>query len=359
MLLEKIKNIFKSYPEIISLLLFILGGVVVVYLTNNLFVVFAPFIIAYLVTRMLRPLMVRIEKVIKLPRLITTLICLLLFVIVSGLIIWFFLFNIIEGIEYVSDLISENITAKNIIEWVSSIKEQLNDKAEFFNLEINFDELTTSLLDIAKNVITKLSDISLGIVMSIPGLIISFLIGSIASFYMLYDYDKLANFINKQCSPKTKQFLDVFNHNVLWSLFKMVMSYVLISFICFIELAIGFYILGIKDALFIAFIIAIIDVFPIVGSGGILVPWGIVAIVLGNPFQGIGLMVLWGVIVVVRQIIEPKIVGSQIGLHSLITVMALYVGLELMGGLGLVIGPLYVIICKKINESGLLKIYKE
>ena len=357
--MDKIKNIFKSYPEILSFLLFLLGAVVVVYLTNNFFVVFSPFIIAYLVTRLLRPLVVKIESKIKLPRLITTLICMLLLVLVAALIIWFFVFNLIDGIEYVINLISENITAKNIMEWVESIKTQLNDKADFFDMEINYNELTNSLLDIAKNVITELSDISLNIAMSIPGLVISCIIGSIASFYMLYDYDKLAAFINKQLSPKTKQFIDVFNNNVLWSLFKMIMSYVLISAICFVELGIGFYILGIKDAWFIAFIIAIIDVFPIVGSGGILVPWGIIAIVLGDPFRGIGLMVLWGVIVVVRQVVEPKIVGSQIGLHSLITVMALYLGLELMGGLGLIVGPLYVIICKKINEAGLLKIYKE
>lgn len=357
--MEKLKKLFKSCPEILTFLLFILGAIVVVYLTNNFFVVFAPFIIAYLVTRILRPLMVKIESKTKLPRLITTLICMLLFVLVAALIIWFFIFNLVDGIEYVIDLIKNNLTANNIIEWVNFAKVQLSDKADFFNIDINFDEVTNSLLDIAKGIITKLSDISLDIVVSIPGLIISFIIGSIASFYMLYDYDKLAAFINKQLSPKTKQFIDVFNHNVLWSLFKMVLSYVFISFICFIELGIGFYILGIKDAWFIAFIIAIIDVFPIVGSGGILVPWGIIALVLGNPFRGIGLMVLWGVIVVVRQIVEPKIVGSQIGLHSLITVMALYLGVELMGGLGLVVAPLYVILCKKLNESGLLKIYKE
>ena len=357
--MDKIKNIFKSYPEIFSFLLFLLGAVVVVYLTNNFFVVFAPFIVAYLVTRLLRPLIVKIESKIKLPRLITTIICMLLLVLVAALIIWFFVFNLIDGIEYVIDLISENITAKNIMDWVESIKTQLNDKADFFDMEINYNELTTSLLDVAKNIIAELSDISLNIAMSVPGLVISCIIGGIASFYMLYDYERLAAFINKQLSPKTKQFLDVFNNNVLWSLFKMVMSYVLISAICFVELGIGFYILGIKDAWFIAFIIAIIDVFPIVGSGGILVPWGIISIVLGDPVGGIGLMVLWGVIVVVRQIVEPKIVGSQIGLHSLITVMALYLGLELMGGLGLIMGPLYVIICKKINEAGLLKFYKE
>jgi predicted PurR-regulated permease PerM len=137
----------------------------------------------------------------------------------------------------------------------------------------------------------------------------------------------------------------------------MVFSYVLISVICFIELGIGFFILDIRDAWFIALIIAIFDVFPIVGSGGILVPWGVIALIMGDPVRGIGLMVLWGVIVVVRQVVEPKIVGSQIGLHPLVTIVSMYIGLELMGGLGLIMAPIYIIVCKKLNEENIIHLY--
>jgi sporulation integral membrane protein YtvI len=146
----------------------------------------------------------------------------------------------------------------------------------------------------------------------------------------------------------------VFNNQVLSSFIKMILSYTLVSAICFCELMVGFLILGIKDAVFIAMLIAILDVLPVLGSGTVLIPWGVVSLILGDPTTGIGVLILYGIITVVRQIVEPKIVGSQIGLHPLVTIASLYIGLRLMGGLGLIMGPLYVLMCKKLAEEGLV-----
>jgi predicted PurR-regulated permease PerM len=136
------------------------------------------------------------------------------------------------------------------------------------------------------------------------------------------------------------------------------MSYAVLSVVCFVEIVVGFYVMGVEDAWFLAFLIAIFDVLPILGSGGILVPWSIIGFLTGNSVIGFGMLLLWGIIVVVRQVLEPRIVGSQIGLHPLITVMALFIGLKTMGGLGLLMGPLYVIVCKKMNEEGIINLYK-
>lgn len=356
--MQKIKDFFKSCPEMFNLILFLLGGVLLVFLTNNFFGVFAPFIIAFVIVKILRPLMVKIEKHIKLPRIITALLCLTIFAVVAALVVWFVLFNVISGIEYVINIVSTNASINNISTQMLIIEEKVTGWGNVFNVEIDFNQITEYIYDFAKTLITKLSSLSLQIVLSIPSFVISAIIGCLAAFYMLYDYDKISAFITKQLSPKTKSILDVLNQDVFISLIKMIFAYILISLVCFVELGIGFWILEIRDAWFIAFIIAVIDVFPVVGSGGILVPWSVIAFIVGDPIRGVGLLVLWGVIVVVRQIIEPKIVGSQLGLHSLLTIMALYLGLELMGGVGLIVGPLYVIACKKINESGVINIYK-
>jgi predicted PurR-regulated permease PerM len=131
----------------------------------------------------------------------------------------------------------------------------------------------------------------------------------------------------------------------------MLCSYIVISAVCFCELLIGFLIIGINDAVLIALIIAVFDVLPILGSGAILIPWGIISILAGAPMTGVGLIVLWGIILIVKQIIEPKIVGSQIGLHPLVTIASLYIGLQLMGGLGLIVAPLYIITYQKFQEA--------
>jgi sporulation integral membrane protein YtvI len=272
---------------------------------------------------------------------------------------WLIGYYVVDGIAYLVGELSSNSTINDVLGFVSTLDEKLEDLSKFVNIDINISDVTKLVTDTATKLVTSLSAISINIVTAIPRVIIAFVIGCVAAFYMLFDYEKISTAVKKQLSDKTKQFVSIFNNQVLFSLFKMMFSYALLSVVCFVELMIGFYIFGIKDAAFLALLIAIFDVLPIVGSGGILVPWGIITLIMGNPFAGIGLIVLWGIIVVVRQVLEPKIVGTQVGLYPLITVAALYIGLRFMGGIGMIVAPLYVLLCKKLNEEGLIHLYKK
>jgi sporulation integral membrane protein YtvI len=357
--MERIKERLAELPEVKNFILFVLCGALIVFLTNNYFSVFAPFIIAYVVTQLLRPLMVTLKNKFKLPNAINTLICLLLFATFGGLICWTFGHYLVEGVKYLIGLLSSESTIGNIISFAQSLGAKFDKFAQWFNMEIDWNEVAKIVGDVVANLIKALSNFSINFAMKLPSFLIAFIIGCMAAFYMMCDYDKIASAAKKQMSPKTIKFFEVFNTQVLSSLLKMIMSYVLISVICFVELIIGFYVLGIKDAAFIALLIAILDVLPVLGSGGVLVPWGIVSLLMGDPLKGFGLMVLWGIIVIVRQIVEPKIVGSQIGLHPLLTIASLFVGLELMGGLGLIMAPLYIIVCKQLNDEGVIHLYKK
>ncbi len=95
--------------------------------------------------------------------------------------------------------------------------------------------------------------------------------------------------------------------------------------------------------------VAIIDILPILGTGAILLPWSIIAFILGNYKIGIGILLLYIVITAVRQTIEPKIVGQQIGLHPIVTLLLMYVGAQLMGVLGLLLLPIIATIIKNIK----------
>ena len=90
----------------------------------------------------------------------------------------------------------------------------------------------------------------------------------------------------------------------------------------------------------LAIVIAIVDVLPILGTGTVLIPWAIFAFVSSDIRLGIGLLVLYGVTLVVRQLVEPKIVGSTLGIHPLLTLASVYIGLELLGFIGIFAGPL-------------------
>lgn len=357
-MLEKIRNAFREFPEIFGFIGFVLGGIFLIYFTNNFIGIFAPFIIAYVITLITRPLMLGMVKKLKIPKAIASIFCLLLVIGIGGLIIWFFIAQVVNGITYIIDLLGNNFTAANIVSIVENLDVQLQKWGETFNVELDIVTVSNEIYSMAKSLIASLSNLSIEIVVGIPSFVISFVIGCLAGFYMLFDYDKIFGFFEKQFSKKTARIVKIFNTNVLFSIFKMMMSYVVLSVVCFVEIVVGFYIMGVKDAWFLAFLIAVFDVLPILGSGGILVPWSIIGFLTGNPVIGFGMLILWGVIVVVRQILEPRVVGSQIGLHPLITVMALFIGLKTMGGLGLLMGPLYVIVCKKMNEEGIISLYK-
>lgn len=100
--------------------------------------------------------------------------------------------------------------------------------------------------------------------------------------------------------------------------------------ITFSELLVGLLVIGIENPLLIALTIAVVDVLPVLGAGTVLIPWGIVNIIFGNTKLGLSLLLLYVIILFVRQLIEPKIVGQQIGVHPLLTLFGMYVGLQIL-----------------------------
>ena len=125
----------------------------------------------------------------------------------------------------------------------------------------------------------------------------------------------------------------------------------------FFELTIGLHILGIENALVIAFLIAIFDVLPVLGTGGIMLPWILISFLNNQVKTGVGLLILYLVITGIRNIIEPKIVGKQIGLHPLLMLMCMYLGARLFGFLGIFILPILILIVQNLNDTGIIHIY--
>ena len=108
----------------------------------------------------------------------------------------------------------------------------------------------------------------------------------------------------------------------------------------------------------IALGICIFDILPVAGSGGILIPWAIVSLIMGNTAQAIGLIVIYVIITVIRQYIEPKIVGDSLGVNPLITLAGLYFGLKLFGVLGMFIVPILIMTIKAFNDTGRISLWK-
>jgi len=229
-------------------------------------------------------------------------------------------------------------------------------------------EIAALIVDSASDSGTKFSISSLSTPLSgvwdtakqIPSVFVATLITIISSCFMAADYDWISRFIKNQFPNKTENKLSKSKHIVFESIGKLIRSYVLIIGITFSELFIGISILslvGLYDGghvLAIALIIALLDILPVLGTGTFMVPWIIYSLITGHVGLGIGLLVVYAVISVVRQIIEPKIVGGTVGLPSFATLMAMYIGSQLFGVIGIFLLPILVIIIKLLNDEGII-----
>ena len=126
-------------------------------------------------------------------------------------------------------------------------------------------------------------------------------------------------------------------------------------FIIFAELTVGFISLRIEYAGILALIVALIDMLPILGVGTVLIPWGIADIIMGEYALGAALLILYAVIALVRNLIEPRIVGKSLGLHPLATLMSMYIGLKLFGFAGMIMVPIAVMIFVQLVRWGYIK----
>lgn len=110
--------------------------------------------------------------------------------------------------------------------------------------------------------------------------------------------------------------------------------------ITFCVLTVGFWILAIPHAPLWAGVVSLVDAFPVLGTGTVLIPWSLVCLLRGNTALGIGLLGVYVAAFLIRSVLEPRLVGKQLGLDPLVTLMALYMGYKLWGLAGMLLAPL-------------------
>lgn len=196
--------------------------------------------------------------------------------------------------------------------------------------------LGDTISDISVKALTRLSSAAA----AIPGIIIELLFAVISSFFFTVDYENILSLAKRLLPKRTVDLLCRLRGRVFKVAGKYLRSYALILLITFGELSLGLVLLGVDNAVLIAFCIALFDILPVAGTGGIMIPWAIFSLIGGDWGFAVGLVVIWAVITIVRNIIEPKIVGRQVGLHPLLALIAMFVGTKLFGIVGLFLLPL-------------------
>lgn len=339
----------KVIRKIIILVITILG----IYFTFKLAVFYMPFLVALIISLMIEPIIRFLMRKIKLRRRTSAII---VFIIALGIIIGGLAWGIITLITEASNMLANlNIAFGKIYNFTQDIIGKIDFNK--FNLSAEIMQIinnsTTDLISTASEWVKKILTTLVNSLTSLPTIGIYIVITILALYFIctdkIYMLDQLEHHLPslwvKKIVKHTKELT-----KSLGCYLKAEATLVLISFIISVVGLYCFKFVGLNIAypLIAAIGIAMVDALPIFGSGTVMVPWAIFSACNGDVTLGISILVLWGIMSIVRQLVEPRIVSKQIGIHPIFTLIAMYTGFKIMGVTGFILGPIILIILKNI-----------
>lgn len=353
---------YKKMIKFFITTILILVGVV---LGLKLAVFFLPFVIAYIISKIIEKPVNLLTKKFKFPRVVSVILCILAFVGLVVAICYWFVAAVIR--EVISLSAQTNYIFPTLYTAISTQVGRFN----FFYQNLNLSPelvsgIQSTLLNIVNTLLTSLSELinsagnfAVSLVVNLPNALIYTIITLLSTFFISSDTKFISDSLEKHLPLKWLTKVEGITNDLFHALGGYLKAQGILITVTFCELFIGLSIFRIDYALILAIVIAIIDALPILGTGTVLIPWGIVLLVMGNYPLAFGILGMYLFITIVRQLIEPKIVGTQIGIYPLLTLIAMYTGVQLIGVLGLIAGPIVLIILKNIfggiYNKGILK----
>ncbi len=317
-------------------------------------VIVLPFVIAYIIARIIDPAVRFFNEKLKIPRKIASVFMILVTAVILGSIITFIGTNLVKEIKAL-------IYQRNeIIGWLQSTWLSLADFMQdrfgnsfelFINENINFSKISSYVLEYAKPILQG----TVSFAVSLPSVLLFVVVTIMSTYFMSSDRERVSRAIYRSLPKKLRAYLLNMNKELGQTLLAYLRAQLIMLCITFAELTIGFTLIGgsIADyAIILGICIALVDVLPVFGTGTVLIPWSLYMFVFGDFKTGLFLLSIYIVCLVVRQTLEPKIVSQQIGMHPLITLFAMYVGAKLIGVFGLILGPILAVIIKKTADAG-------
>lgn len=363
-----VTTMYMNYLERILRFLFVFIIIVMGYFVLKYSLIYLyPFIIAILCSIILHPFVSVLEDKLRFPRALATLVILLGFLCIGTFFIAIIVNELIHGTTFLATKIPahfqdfatlcEELFYSKILPLYDKLAALINSldssqqQAINDNLEKVINQFTASGTMMIKSFLLKIPE-TLSI---LPSSLTIFTVTLFATFLVTKDWYQL-----KKISGTTLPFLkttivkDVFEH-IKASMIGLLRAQAVLVLLTALSIYIGLMILDVKYALTIAILAALLDLLPYIGTGVIFIPWIGYSFLTGNYSMTIQLSVLYMLIIIVRQIVEPKLLSASIGLNPLATLLTMFVGLNLWGVLGLLISPYLLIIWNSCHQAGVFK----
>lgn len=339
----------KVFRKILILVITILG----IYLGFKLAFFYLPFLIAFVISLLLEPIIRLLMKKCKMKRKFASI---FVFIVALSIIIGFIIWG-------VTTLISEAFNLLNglndYIQKISAVFQDIISKIDFSKLNLS-NEVVQTIQNSALNFLGTIGDYAkilltniLNFITSIPKVGIYIVVTFLSLYFIctdkIYMLDQLEHHFPEIWVKKIIKHIKEITKSVGCYLKAQAM----LIFISFIVSLVGLYIfkfigLNVQYPLLAALGIGFVDALPIFGSGTVMVPWAVITAFNGDVQLAIAILCLWIIISIAKQILEPKIVSGQIGIHPIFTLISMYTGYKFIGIIGMLIGPIILIILKNI-----------
>lgn len=349
--------------QLVRLVLVVLGMSAVIWLLGIIFQYTYPFVLAFLLSLLTVPLVNLFERKANMPRALGTLLALL---IVMGLVSGVIVIVVSQLIRYAT-IAAEKLPTQ--IETFTAFAQRVfNEKiAPFVNdaydsIERLNPSQTTSIeggitelgvqLGAAIGVLSRgLAGLLQSLLGALPLVLLLFIVIVLAWFFITKDWPAYMRQIDRLNERKGfKEFEEVML-NLRAALFGYTRAQLTLISITFGIVLVGMFILRVDNPLSFALLAAFFDLLPYLGVGTLLIPWAAYAAISGDWFVAIGVLVLYIIVIVQRNLAEPKIVGSHIGLNPLAALVSIFVGLKLFGVLGFILGPVIAVLLKALYNA--------
>lgn len=342
----------RVFKNILYVVLLLLG----LYIALKLSLFYMPFLVAFIISLMIEPAIKFIMAKTKLTRRTSSII---IFIVVSAIILGSLTWILITLFSESSSLLQglNNYFDKAYIQLQNLMASFQFDKIHVSDEVLNVIQNSTGdLLETASNWMRNLLTSLMNLVTSLPSIAICVGISVVALYFIcvdkIYILDQVEHHLPKVWVRKIGRHLK----DLIQTLGGYLKAEAMLVLVSFVISLIGLYILQfagfkIEYPLLMALFIGFVDALPILGSGTVMIPWAIICAINGDINLGIAVIVLLIVMSVARQILEPKLVSKNIGVHPIFTLIAMYTGFKVIGIMGLLIGPIVLIIVKNIFAS--------
>jgi sporulation integral membrane protein YtvI len=317
---------------------------------------FLPFIFAILIAVLIEPVVNFFENKLRFNRVLAVLTSLLL--VIGGFI---YIVSMLVSVIIKQLTTLYKLTQSNADSMISEIISKISDLRLFFlRLDLPLQLQDTMQASIQKGIewgqhmINIVINGLVSFVTMLPGMMIFLMIATVATFFIIKDRALIRSFVLHIIPNRMRDSGQDILGRLIQAFVGFVKAYSILISVTFILTLVSLKILGVQYGLTLALIIAVADILPVLGPGTIYIPWIVWEFISGQIGMGVALLVVYVIISAVRQFLEPKIVGDNIGLHPLVTLISLYVGLKLGGIVGMILGPVCVVIFIAIYRAGLL-----